>query len=148
MGSEISFLFKSSFRREEVYPRIWDLGDILTKIDYCDIILSRGGGNRMTTHPKIARGLVWCRKCGISERVNPAVCMRSGWPKCCGQTMTIDAPWERASLKEEVVKTPQKKVRKVKSTRSRRTTKTTPDAVKRKISLALKRYFAAKRKQR
>lgn len=27
-----------------------------------------------------------------------AAAMRSGWPKCCGATMTIDAPDERAEL--------------------------------------------------
>lgn len=47
------------------------------------------------SHPKLDRGRVWCRTCGASLVVNPAECLRSGWPKCCGQTMTIDAPSER-----------------------------------------------------
>lgn len=45
--------------------------------------------------PKIARGLVWCIKCGAMRSVNGGQCMRSGWPLCCGQTMTIDSPQER-----------------------------------------------------
>lgn len=44
--------------------------------------------------PQIARGMVWCRTCGRSERVDGAECLRSGWPKCCSATMTIDAPKE------------------------------------------------------
>jgi hypothetical protein len=47
-------------------------------------------------HPKLARGRVWCRHCGHSERVDAARALReSGWPRHCGQTMTIDAPEER-----------------------------------------------------
>jgi Zn finger protein HypA/HybF involved in hydrogenase expression len=44
--------------------------------------------------PKLARGQVWCRTCGRTEHVDSAKCLREGWPKCCGHTMTIDAPWE------------------------------------------------------
>ncbi len=51
------------------------------------------------SHPKLVRGRVWCRGCGRSERAacpeqgrGAATCLRSGWPKCCGATMTIDAP--------------------------------------------------------
>ena len=43
-------------------------------------------------HPSLRRGMVWCRSCGRSEKVNSAECLRSGWPKCCGVTMTIDVP--------------------------------------------------------
>ena len=46
-------------------------------------------------HPKLARGRVWCRICGRSRKVDSAECLRTGWPKCCGQTMTIDSPKER-----------------------------------------------------
>ena len=35
---------------------------------------------------------VWCRSCGRSEPVDAAECLARGWPKCCGYTMTIDAP--------------------------------------------------------
>ena len=48
--------------------------------------------------PQLKRGMVWCRKCGRNERVNSARAMLDGWPKCCGYTMTIDSPEERAAL--------------------------------------------------
>lgn len=47
------------------------------------------------SHPKLSRGQVWCRKCGFTQRADSADCLRNGWPKCCGYTMTIDAPGER-----------------------------------------------------
>lgn len=46
------------------------------------------------SHPKLERGQVWCRTCGHTQRVDSADCLRHGWPKCCGYTMTIDAPGE------------------------------------------------------
>ena len=33
---------------------------------------------------------VWCRTCNQSQPIDAAECLRSGWPKCCGYTMTID----------------------------------------------------------
>jgi len=42
--------------------------------------------------PQLKRGLVWCKKCGREESVNSSICLRNGWPECCGETMTIDAP--------------------------------------------------------
>lgn len=48
------------------------------------------------SHQKLARGMVWCTSCGRSQRVDSAEAMRHGWPKCCGYTMTIDSPEERA----------------------------------------------------
>ena len=50
--------------------------------------------NMMDLHPKLSRRQVWCKECGRTEKVdgNP---LRDGWPKCCGYTMTIDAPDER-----------------------------------------------------
>lgn len=42
--------------------------------------------------PQLKRGMVWCKKCGRSEKVNSADCLASGWPLCCGETMTIDHP--------------------------------------------------------
>lgn len=45
--------------------------------------------------PQLARGQVWCIKCGTTKRVNSALALRYGWPKCCGVTMTIDSPDER-----------------------------------------------------
>ena len=47
---------------------------------------------------KLTRGRVWCVTCGKTRRVDSAQCMQHGWPKCCGQTMTIDSPEERKEL--------------------------------------------------
>jgi len=52
------------------------------------------------SHPKLARGQVWCRHCGRMQRVVPGECLGSGWPKCCGYTMTIDSPEEQAADRE------------------------------------------------
>jgi len=46
-------------------------------------------------HPKLARGMVWCKECGRSKKVNSGDCIKKGWPKCCGYTMTINSPEER-----------------------------------------------------
>lgn len=51
-----------------------------------------------TCHPKLTRGQVWCTECGRTEKVDSATCLKSGWPKCCGFTMTIDSPEERNDL--------------------------------------------------
>lgn len=48
--------------------------------------------------PQLRRGTVWCYSCGKSQQVNSANCLRSGWPTCCGQTMSIDSPGEREAL--------------------------------------------------
>lgn len=50
---------------------------------------------RNPVHPKLSRGIVWCKECRSSHKVNSAQAMRSGWPKCCGYTMTVDSPAER-----------------------------------------------------
>lgn len=47
-----------------------------------------------TCHPKLTRGQVWCKTCGATQQVNTEAAFRKGWPKCCGYTMTIDAPDE------------------------------------------------------
>lgn len=39
--------------------------------------------------PAVKRGLVWCRTCGREERAG-VECFKTGWPKCCDQTMTLD----------------------------------------------------------
>lgn len=44
------------------------------------------------SHPSLERGQVWCRHCGSTRKVDSAHCLRHGWPKCCGHTMTIDRP--------------------------------------------------------
>lgn len=45
--------------------------------------------------PQIKRGQVWCRQCGSTQQVDGADCLRTGWPTCCGYTMTIDSPEEQ-----------------------------------------------------
>lgn len=69
------------------------------KLNEFDAKLERFVDNARTLHqnivddvPALKRGQVWCRKCGASLKVDSAECLRSGWPKCCGYTMTIDAP--------------------------------------------------------
>jgi len=47
-------------------------------------------------HPSLARRQVWCTTCSRTQRVENG--LRDGWPKCCGYTMTIDSPEERAAL--------------------------------------------------
>lgn len=47
-------------------------------------------------HPSLARGQVWCTKCGRTEKVGNG--LKNGWPLCCGYTMTIDSPAEREAL--------------------------------------------------
>ena len=42
------------------------------------------------SHPSLLRGKVWCGRCGRSRLVDPAHCLRDGWPKCCHGTMTIE----------------------------------------------------------
>lgn len=49
--------------------------------------------------PQMKRGLVWCMVCGATQRVDSMACLRTGWPKCCGYTMTIDSPEERVAFK-------------------------------------------------
>lgn len=44
--------------------------------------------------PQIKRGMVWCHRCGNQQQAG-AECFSIGWPKCCGQTMSIDSPEER-----------------------------------------------------
>ena len=50
-----------------------------------------------TAVPQIERGKVWCTVCHRMQRVDGADALRHGWPKCCGYTMTIDSPQERAA---------------------------------------------------
>lgn len=53
-----------------------------------------------TSHPSLVRGQVWCTVCGDTQRVDSGKCLKNGWPKCCGFTMTIDSPEERKELAE------------------------------------------------
>lgn len=50
--------------------------------------------------PQIKRGQVWCKECGRTLKVDGAECLRTGWPKCCGYTMTIDSPDEIKKLSD------------------------------------------------
>jgi len=50
------------------------------------------------SHPSLRRGIVWCTTCGSSRSVDSSEALRSGWPMCCGYTMTIDSPEERRAL--------------------------------------------------
>lgn len=47
--------------------------------------------------PQVKRGKVWCHQCGREERAG-AERFRTGWPKCCGLTMSLDSPEERVRL--------------------------------------------------
>jgi hypothetical protein len=49
-------------------------------------------------HPKLKRGRVWCTVCGRSQQVDAMDRLQSGWPECCGYTMTIDSPAKRKRL--------------------------------------------------
>lgn len=44
------------------------------------------------SHESLKKNKVWCRSCGKEQKVDSAVCLQKGWPKCCGYTMTIDSP--------------------------------------------------------
>lgn len=48
------------------------------------------------SHPSLLSGKVWCGRCGKSRTVDAARCLREGWPKCCGVTVSI-APVESKS---------------------------------------------------
>lgn len=56
----------------------------------------------MPSHPKLDRGLVWCRTCERVENVNARalIWFNNGgdWPKCHSETMTLDSPEERAEF--------------------------------------------------
>lgn len=54
--------------------------------------------------PQLKRGQVWCHECGHTEQVNSGEALRSGWPKHCGYTMSIDSPEERAALRSEMMR--------------------------------------------
>jgi hypothetical protein len=50
-------------------------------------------------HPKLKRNQVWCTVCGRTMKIDNRECLRSGYPKCCRYTMTIDSPEERGKGK-------------------------------------------------
>lgn len=48
--------------------------------------------------PQLRRGKTWCLKCGRELDVDSAEFLRRGWPKCGGQTMSLDSPEERRAM--------------------------------------------------
>jgi hypothetical protein len=54
--------------------------------------------------PQLRRGQVWCYTCGRTQSVKSAGALRHGWPLCCGYTMSIDSPEERAALSRSAAK--------------------------------------------
>lgn len=48
--------------------------------------------------PQIKRGLVFCHTCGRTEQIGVGN-FQTGWPMCCGQTMSLDSPEEREKLR-------------------------------------------------
>lgn len=38
---------------------------------------------------KAMPNVVRCDKCGKEQSVDPAHCLRHGWPLCCGATMSL-----------------------------------------------------------
>jgi hypothetical protein len=47
------------------------------------------------SHPKLQEGKVWCRTCKKEQEVDTVHCLKNGWPKCCGLTMSLDKPEKR-----------------------------------------------------
>lgn len=44
------------------------------------------------SHPSLLAGVVWCGRCQRPRTVDPAKCLRDGWPKCCGVTVSLTKP--------------------------------------------------------
>ncbi len=44
------------------------------------------------SHPSLLNGKVWCTRCRRMRTVDAAKCLRDGWPKCCGATVSIGEP--------------------------------------------------------
>jgi hypothetical protein len=41
------------------------------------------------SHPSLLNGKVYCARCGKARQVDAARCLREGWPKCCGATVSL-----------------------------------------------------------
>jgi hypothetical protein len=41
------------------------------------------------SHPSLFEGKVYCARCGKPRQVDAAKCLRDGWPKCCGATVSL-----------------------------------------------------------
>lgn len=51
------------------------------------------------SNPQIKRGIVWCQRCDRKVRINPYQTLSTrSWPQCCGFTMTVESPEERAEV--------------------------------------------------
>lgn len=42
------------------------------------------------SHPSLMSGKVWCGRCGRARDVDAAKCLRDGWPRCCGTTVSLE----------------------------------------------------------
>jgi len=38
---------------------------------------------------------VYCHRCGRTESADAHACLTGGWPRCCGETMSMDPPNEK-----------------------------------------------------
>jgi len=47
---------------------------------------------RIEVEANLGRAFVKCQKCGKEVWTNGAICLRSGWPECCGETMELLQP--------------------------------------------------------
>lgn len=41
------------------------------------------------SHPSLLNGKVICSRCAKTRVVEAARCLRDGWPKCCGATVSL-----------------------------------------------------------
>lgn len=46
--------------------------------------------------PGLQEGRLFCSSCGRTAHVDPREALAGGWPVCCGATMSLDTPQERA----------------------------------------------------
>lgn len=59
--------------------------------EMAEVTMRKAGGN-----------LVYCRECGAVQIADHRLCLREGWPKCCGYTMTIDPPHPKSEVDDAV----------------------------------------------
>lgn len=43
----------------------------------------------VASNKSFKKGMVKCDKCGKTEKVDSAECLRNGWKECCGYTMRL-----------------------------------------------------------
>ena len=61
-----------------------DISDLFTRHQVLYETIAR-------SHPSLLGGIVRCSRCGRSRTVEPAKCLRDGWPRCCSVTMGLRA---------------------------------------------------------